>query len=56
MTRTFGANYPAARSIHPGGVNITMGDASVRFVTNTVDGTVWRGVGTRNGGEVSNDY
>jgi prepilin-type processing-associated H-X9-DG protein len=38
------------RSRHPGGVNIAMGDASVRFVTQTVDPTTWASMGCRNDG------
>jgi len=41
-----------ARSNHPGGVNGLMGDGSVRFVAETIDQAVWRGLGTRNGGEL----
>jgi prepilin-type processing-associated H-X9-DG protein len=41
-----------ARSYHPGGVNILLGDGSVRFVKNSINGTVWRGVGTVAGGEI----
>lgn len=49
--------FVGARSDHPGGVNVGMADASVRFVTNGVDRQVWRGLGTRGGGEViSQDY
>ncbi len=40
---------PSSR--HPGGVNMMMGDGSVRFATDSVDLTIWRGVGTRAGGE-----
>ena len=40
-----------ARSFHPGGVSAMMLDGSVRFVKNTVDLRVWRGLGTRAGGE-----
>ena len=43
----------SANSNHSGGVNVMMGDASVRFVSNTVDLNSWRAVGTRNGGEVA---
>lgn len=43
--------YTAARSFHPGGCNVAMADASVRFATNTVDLLVWRAVGTRSQGE-----
>ena len=39
-------------SNHPGGVNVLMGDASGRFIKNTVDVQTWRNLGTRNGGEV----
>ena len=41
-----------ARSYHPGGVNALMGDTSVRFVADSVDRSVWRGLGTRSGGEL----
>jgi len=44
--------YYAARSRHPGGVNTTMCDGSVRFFKNTVNLFVWRGVSTTAGGEV----
>jgi prepilin-type processing-associated H-X9-DG protein len=42
----------AARSLHPGGVNVAMADGSVRFVKNTVSVTTWRALGTRNGAEI----
>jgi len=54
-----GDTYAAvtARSFHPGGVNVVLMDGSVRFVTNSVTLTTWRGLGTRSGGEVlGNDY
>jgi prepilin-type processing-associated H-X9-DG protein len=38
-------------SNHPGGVNMSMVDGSVRFCPNTVALNVWRAVGTRGGGE-----
>jgi prepilin-type processing-associated H-X9-DG protein len=38
-------------SQHPGGVNVLMGDGSVRFIKNSVNVTTWWGLGTRNGGE-----
>ena len=41
----------SARSYHPGGVNMCRGDGSVCFVAETIDRTVWRGVGTSHGGE-----
>ena len=39
-------------SHHPGGVNAIMVDGSVRFGSDTIDLAIWRGLGTRNGGEV----
>lgn len=46
-----GAMY--ARSYHPGGVNALLGDASVRFVSETVDLVVWQNASTRAGGEAT---
>jgi len=43
----------SARSKHTGGVNATMGDGSVRFVSDSIDLAIWRAVGTRDGGEVA---
>lgn len=40
-----------ANSRHPGGVNMTLADGSVRFIKNSVNMTTWRAIGTRNGGE-----
>jgi prepilin-type processing-associated H-X9-DG protein len=37
--------YYAARSFHTGGVNVTLGDGSVRFVSNTVALDIWRNYG-----------
>jgi prepilin-type N-terminal cleavage/methylation domain-containing protein len=43
-----GANsYAAARSEHPGGVNVSLADASVRFVSDNVATNIWRAAGTR---------
>ncbi|MBX3400928.1 MAG: DUF1559 domain-containing protein [Gemmataceae bacterium] len=44
-------NHMAASSYHSGGVNVGMGDGSVRFVTDTVDFNAWRAAGTKSGGE-----
>ncbi len=44
-----------ARSYHPGGVNLLMGDGQVRFVSDGVDEQIWRAIGSRAGQErVSN--
>ncbi|AGA24853.1 DUF1559 family PulG-like putative transporter [Singulisphaera acidiphila] len=42
----------SARSAHPGGVNGLLGDGSVKFFKNSIALPVWRGLGSRNGGEV----
>ncbi len=42
----------AARSRHPGGVNVSMADGSVRFVKDTVNLAAWRALGTKGGGEI----
>jgi prepilin-type N-terminal cleavage/methylation domain-containing protein/prepilin-type processing-associated H-X9-DG protein len=41
-----------ARSYHPGGVNVLLGDGSVRFVKGTIAGANWRALSTVAGGEV----
>jgi prepilin-type N-terminal cleavage/methylation domain-containing protein/prepilin-type processing-associated H-X9-DG protein len=46
-------NTVAARSRHPGGVNVAMADGSIRFMSQSVDLlTVWRPLATIAGGEV----
>jgi prepilin-type N-terminal cleavage/methylation domain-containing protein/prepilin-type processing-associated H-X9-DG protein len=49
-----GANVfrAAARSRHPGGVNVTMCDGSVQFVVDDVDLATWRAASTTKGNEV----
>jgi prepilin-type N-terminal cleavage/methylation domain-containing protein/prepilin-type processing-associated H-X9-DG protein len=41
-----------ANSNHPGGVNVSMGDGSVRFIKDSVSIPTWWALGTRNLGEV----
>ena len=40
-----------ASSCHAGGVHLALADGSVRFISDSIDRKVWRGLGTRNGGE-----
>lgn len=47
---TFGA--VTARSAHPGGVNVAFADGHVRFVSDSIDLSVWRALGTRDGEEL----
>ncbi len=44
--------WKAARSRHPGGVNLLLGDGRVQFVKDSVSRETWRALGTRAGGEV----
>jgi len=41
-----------ARSYHSGGVNVLLGDGSVRFVKNSINGLTWRALGSVSGSEV----
>ena len=51
-----GFAHKAARSRHSGGVNVLLGDGSVRFVRNSIDLATWRALGTMNGGEVIQNF
>jgi prepilin-type N-terminal cleavage/methylation domain-containing protein/prepilin-type processing-associated H-X9-DG protein len=44
--------YLGARSYHPGGVNATMCDGSVKFFKNSISLVTWMAVGSSQGGEV----
>ncbi len=44
--------FRAARSLHPGGVNVLFCDGSVRLVNDNVAIATWRAMATRSGGEV----
>ena len=48
--------HMAARSYHVGGVHALLADGGVRFVSDNVDGNVWRAVGTPQKGEVNGEY
>jgi prepilin-type N-terminal cleavage/methylation domain-containing protein/prepilin-type processing-associated H-X9-DG protein len=48
--------WRAARSRHPGGVNVLLGDGVVRFVADTVDIATWRALAARNSGEASGGF
>ena len=55
-----GAHKLAARSVHPGGVNLVMLDGSARFISDNIESTrhgeanpgVWQALSTYGGGEV----
>lgn len=42
----------SSTSRHPGGVNLLLGDGSVRFAKETISLSVWQALGTVSGGEV----
>jgi prepilin-type N-terminal cleavage/methylation domain-containing protein/prepilin-type processing-associated H-X9-DG protein len=48
--------WRAARSRHNGGVNLTLCDGSVRFVSDSINLDVWRSLATRAGGEAVAGY
>ena len=45
-----------ASSRHIGGVHTLLADGSARFVSSNIDLKVWRGIGTRSGGEIIGDF
>ena len=54
MDRLYAAyGWRAARSRHPGGVNVVLADGAVRFVEDAIDPAVWMAASTRAGGEAA---
>jgi prepilin-type processing-associated H-X9-DG protein len=54
-TTTSTPTYPrlmGARSLHPGGVNVSMCDGSVHFVRDSISYPIWNALGSSQGGEV----
>ncbi|WP_165246351.1 DUF1559 domain-containing protein [Paludisphaera soli] len=54
-TRLLGSpetHHLASRSKHPGGVNVLLGDGSVRFIKDSIAIPTWRALSSRAGGEV----
>ena len=46
----------AARSRHTGGVHVLLCDGSVRFISENLDLKIWRGLGSRAGGEILGQF
>jgi hypothetical protein len=46
----------SSRSRHAGGVHVVLGDGSVRFVSNSISLTIWRGLATIAGSEVIGEF
>ncbi len=55
LTDLSDGNFPA-RSRHPGGVHVLMGDSSVRFVKDSINLDTWQSLGSINGGEIIGEY
>lgn len=51
-----GYGWRAARSRHPGGVQVLLGDGAVRFVSESIELATWRGLATIRGGEVLGEF
>jgi prepilin-type N-terminal cleavage/methylation domain-containing protein/prepilin-type processing-associated H-X9-DG protein len=49
----FDSGYHQAASNHPGGVNVSFSDGSVRFVKSSIAQQTWWALGTRNFGEIT---
>lgn len=56
LNDTVARGHLAARSYHPGGVQVVLADGSVRFASDTIEEAVWRAVGSKAGGEVIKDW
>jgi prepilin-type N-terminal cleavage/methylation domain-containing protein len=46
----------AARSQHTGGVLVALGDGGVRFISNSIDLTTWRRLGSSQDGEIVGEF
>lgn len=54
LTRGFDWSYVAGfKSLHPGGANLVMGDASVQFVQESIDLFAYASIGTRAEGDIA---
>ncbi|MDZ4850704.1 MAG: DUF1559 domain-containing protein [Pirellulaceae bacterium] len=51
-----GNNIVTAGSRHIDGVNVAMADASVRYITQSIDQNTWWAIGSRNGGEAKESH
>lgn len=45
-------NAITASSMHSGGVNVLLVDGSVRFISDSIDRSIWRAMGSRNGNDI----
>jgi len=54
--RNDGNVWAAARSKHSGGVNASLADGSVRFISSSITIATWKALSTRAGNEAVGDY
>lgn len=45
-----------SRSLHPGGVQVALGDGSVRFISETIEINTWRHLSTMRDGQVLGEF
>ena len=55
VTGSLYVDWAAARSRHPGGVNVTFVDGHVEFKSDDIDLFVWQAQGSINGGEINTE-
>jgi prepilin-type N-terminal cleavage/methylation domain-containing protein len=53
MKRDYWREGRGFKSLHPGGANFVLGDGSVPYIAEGIDGAVYQALGTRAGGEVA---
>jgi prepilin-type N-terminal cleavage/methylation domain-containing protein/prepilin-type processing-associated H-X9-DG protein len=51
-----GNRHKTARSRHPNGVNVSLCDGSVRYISNNINLITWQALGTMNGGDSLGDF
>ena len=56
ITSALWQGHLASRSYHVGGAQTVLADGSVRFVSENIDGNVWRAVGSISNGEITGEF
>jgi len=50
------AGAHTSRSMHAGGVQVLIADGAVRFISDSIDQSIWRAIATADGGESHSDF
>jgi hypothetical protein len=50
------SGHLAPRSYHTGGVQLVLGDGSVRFISDNINNATWRALGTKGSAEVLGEF